>query len=67
METGVTGHAGAAAAGRAGAAPRRGHGAATIPLLEQGAGIAGGTMKRREDAMNRNVQVSTFACNFAKA
>ena len=67
METGVTGHAGAAAAGRAGAATRRGHGAATIPLLDQGARTAGGTVKRRGDAMNRNVQVSTFACNFAKA
>ena len=65
METGVTGHAGAAAAGRVVAAPRGGHGAATIPLLEQGARTAGGTVKRRGDAMNRNVQVGTFACTFA--
>ena len=67
METGVTGHAGAAAAGRVGAEPRRGHGGATIPLLDQGAGTAGGTVKRRGDAMNRNVQVIIFACDFAKA
>ena len=65
MATGVTGHTGGHAAGRVGAAPRPGHGGATIPLLDQGARTAGGTVKRRGGAMNRNVQVGTFACNFA--
>ena len=65
MATGVTGHTGAHAAGRVGAEPRPGHGGATIPRRDQGARTAGVTVKRREDAMNRNVQVGTFACNFA--
>ena len=65
MATGVTGHTGAHAAGRVGVEPRPGHGGATIPRRDQGARTAGGTVKRREDAMNRNAQVVTFACNFA--
>ena len=61
----MTGDPRASAASRAGAVFRRGRGAATIPRLVEGAATAGGTVKRREDAMNRNVQVDSFACNFA--
>ena len=47
MASGVTGDPRASAARRAGAASRRGRGAATIPRLEEVAATAGGTVKTR--------------------